>query len=340
MTDSAHVLGRVPVLPGVSRLRIARLVACYGAIAACVPYLTLKIAWLAGSAVGTVGHGTAEMGDTRHVVGNAVTMGMDVVAIVVAAAFTYRWGQRLPAWLVLVPIWVGTGLLAPIALGVPLGVVVQGLAGGSPAPADNGLQGWVYGVVYGGFTIQAIMLLAAFVLYARTRWAQVFRMRTRDLRVEVIRPSQILLANAAAVVATGYGVMHLVWAVSGGALGGYPAAVQTALQKTFWAAQGPLSIAGAIGLLTLVHRWGHGPRTGRFLLPLGATWVGTGVMFASGLYAAMVQGGTSPVRLLVLLLSAVTGLLMGVAGIRLLTQHSRTPLQPADPCDTRNPASI
>jgi hypothetical protein len=26
----------------------------------------------------------------------------------------------------------------------------------------------------------------------------------------------------------------------------------------------------------------------RFLLPLGATWVGTGVIFASGLYAAMV----------------------------------------------------
>ena len=313
MTNSALALGPVPALQSVSRLRVARLIGCYGAIVACLPYLTLKIAWLAGSAVGTVGHGTAEMGDTQHVVGNAVTLGMDLVAIVVALAFTYRWGQRLPAWLVLVPIWVGTGLLAPIALGVPLGVLVQGFAGGSASAADNGLRGWVYGVVYGGFTVQAIMLLVAFVLYARTRWARVFSMRTQDLRVGVLRPFQTLLVNVAAVVATGYGVLQLVWAVSGGALGGDPSAVQTAAQKTFWAAQGPLSIAGAVGLLALVHRWGHGPRTGRMLLPLAATWVGTGVLFASGLYAAMVEGGASPVRLLVLLLGSASGLLMAAA---------------------------
>jgi len=157
------------------------------------------------------------------------------------------------------------------------------------------------------------MLLVAFVLYARTRWARVFSMRTQDLRVGVLRPFQTLLVNVAAVVATGYGVLQLVWAVSGGALGGDPSAVQTAAQKTFWAAQGPLSIAGAVGLLALVHRWGHGSRTGRVLLPLAATGVGTGVLFASGLYAAMVEGGASPVRLLVLLLGSASGLLMAAA---------------------------
>jgi hypothetical protein len=322
MTNSAQVLAGVPAPPGVSRPRIARLVACYGAIAACLPYLTLKIAWLAGSTVGTVGHGTAEMGDTRHVVGNAITLCLDLVAIAVALAFTYRWGQRLPAWLVLAPIWVGTGLLAPIALGAPLGAVVQGIAGGSPTGSDNGLRGWVYAIVYGGFTLQAIMLLAAFVLYARARWARVFRMRTGDLRADVHRPGRKLLANATAVVATGYGVLQLVWALSGGALGGDPAAVRTAAQQTFWAAQGPLSMAGALGLLTMVHRWGHGPRAGRLLAPLAATWVGAGVLFASGLYAAMVDGGSSPARLVVLLLGSGTGLLMGAAGIERLVPGS------------------
>jgi hypothetical protein len=276
--------------------RVFRVVACFGAIAATVPYLTLKVAWLAGSSVGTVGHGMAEMRDMRHVVGNVLTVGMDLAAIVVALAFTCRWGQRLPAWLVLVPIWVGTGLLAPIAVGVPLGLVVQGFVGGSPTASDNGLWDWVYAIVYGGFTLQAIMLVAAFLLYARARWADVFRMRTKDLRM--VRP---LLADVAAVVAIGYGLFQVVWAV-----GSDSVAVQTVAQKTFWVAQGLLSVAGAGGLLALVHRWG------RVLLLLGATWVGAGVMFASGLYAAMVVGGS-----LVFLLSVVDGLLMAAIATRL-----------------------
>jgi hypothetical protein len=76
----------------------------------------------------------------------------------------------VPAVLVLIPVWVGTGLLAPIALGVPLGLAAQAIAGGSPVPAHNGLHGWVYAVVYGGFAVQAVCLLTAFALYARDRW--------------------------------------------------------------------------------------------------------------------------------------------------------------------------
>ena len=75
----------------------------------------------------------------------------------------------MPAVLLLIPVWVGTGLLAPIALGVPLGLAAQAIAGGSPVPAHNGLHGWVYAVVYGGFAVQAVCLLTAFALYARDR---------------------------------------------------------------------------------------------------------------------------------------------------------------------------
>lgn len=64
-----------------------------------------------------------------------------------ALALCMRWGQRIPALLIAGPIWLGVGLLAPIALGVPVGLAAQALAGGSPAPADNGLQGWAYACV-------------------------------------------------------------------------------------------------------------------------------------------------------------------------------------------------
>jgi hypothetical protein len=248
----------------------------WGAVAACVPYLSLKIAWLAGSGIGTMGTGAAMMLDTRYVVGNLLTAGMDLVAIVVALAFTYPWGQRLPNWLVLGPIWIGTGLLAPIALGLPLGMVVQGFAGGSPVASDNNLESWVYGIVYGGFTLQAILLVTAFVLYARTRWPEVFRLRVRDFQGP--SPVQRRVIIGSAVVAAAYGVLSLVWAFSGA-----NAAVETATQKTFWMTQGALSFAGVVGLLALAYRWGRG----RLLLPLTAAWLGTGVVFASGLYAAL-----------------------------------------------------
>jgi hypothetical protein len=291
MTESVQLLGRRPALGSRTRL-----LACYGAIVACLPYLALKIAWLAGSDIGTIGDGAADMADTEHVVGNVATIGLELAFGVVMLALTYPWGQRLPAWLVLLPMWVGTGLLAPIAVGVPLGVVVQAIAGGAAAAPDNGLQGWVYGVVYGGFTVQAVLLVTAFVLYARKRWPELLHFKS------VARPS--LLTTAAAVFAAGFGVMNVVWAGTGGEFGGYPAAVQTVAQKTFWVGQGLLGIAGAIGVLALVHR--RGPA----VLPLCAAWVGTGVTFASGLYAAGVEAGSSPIRLFFLLLDVIAGLVM------------------------------
>ncbi|MEU4390207.1 hypothetical protein [Kribbella sp. NPDC023855] len=227
------------------QMRRMRLLVGWGAVAACGPYLTLKLAWLTGSGVGTTGSGAAVMGDTKHVVGNLLTVGMDLVAIVVALAFTYVWGQRLPSWLVLGPIWIGTGLLAPIALGLPLGMAVQGFTGGSPTASDNGLEDWVYGIVYGGFTLQAILLVTAFVLNARTRWPDVFRLRTKEIRI------QNRFIVIAAVVAAAYGLLCVVWAFTDG---GHQA-VETAAQKTFWVTQAALSFAGAVGLLTLAYRW-------------------------------------------------------------------------------------
>lgn len=257
------------------RIGRARLLVGWGAVAACGPYLTLKLAWLTGSGVGTTGSGAAVMADTKHVVGNLLTVGMDSVAIVVALAFTYGWGQRLPAWLVLGPIWIGTGLLAPIALGLPVGMVVQGFAGGSPAASDNGLEDWVYGIVYGGFTLQAVLLVTAFILYARVRWPEVFRLRTKEVRAASSGQNRLIAVGA--LVAVAYGVLSVVWAFTG------TTAAETAAQKTFWVIQGVLSVAGAVGLLALAYRWGRG----RLLLPLVAAWIGTGVVVASGLYAAV-----------------------------------------------------
>jgi hypothetical protein len=156
-----------------NRLQRLRVAPAAAAISACLPYAALKVAWLTGSSVGSAtALGAASLHDGRHSVGNVVTLAMELVAVLLALALSDRRGQKLPAAVVLIPVWAGTGLLAPVALGLPLGIVAQAIVGGSPVPADNGLHGWVYAVVYGGFIVQAVALLTAFVLYARVRWGR------------------------------------------------------------------------------------------------------------------------------------------------------------------------
>src|SRR5690606_25220460 len=134
-----------------------------------LPYLTLKILWLTGSPIGV--RDPAAMTGPAVAGLNAVTFGMDAVALVLAPAFTTRRGMRLPAWLVLLPLWVGTGLLGLIVVMLPLGFFVKG-----PAIFDTGglVEPWVYAMVYGGFFVQGAGLMTAFVLYARDRWPAVF----------------------------------------------------------------------------------------------------------------------------------------------------------------------
>ncbi|WP_445269870.1 hypothetical protein [Streptomyces sp. DSM 41634] len=78
-------------------------------------------------------------------VANLATMAMDGVAVFIALAFTHRWGQRLPAWLVLFPMWIATGYLAPIVTIAPsIGLSAQDAVDKDPEPF---LASWVYVVV-------------------------------------------------------------------------------------------------------------------------------------------------------------------------------------------------
>lgn len=187
MTVAAPV---IPALPPVDRPARVRLVVGWAAVLGTLPYLTLKTAWISGSDVGVVDRALVD--DGSMVALNAVTVAMDLVAVVVALAFTYRWGLRLPAWLVVVPTWIATGLLAPIAVALPF----AGVTG--PAPVGP-LEPWVQPMVYTGFTWQGVTLLTAFVLYARERWSHVFTTAAR-------RGGGAWLAAGAALVVA---VLHL-----------------------------------------------------------------------------------------------------------------------------------
>lgn len=53
---------------------------------------------------------TKTMGQPAWRAINATTTVFALVGIALALAFSQPWGERLPAWSVALPVWVGTGL--------------------------------------------------------------------------------------------------------------------------------------------------------------------------------------------------------------------------------------
>jgi hypothetical protein len=259
----------------------------WAAVLGTLPYLALKAIWLSGGTVGVTD--PAMFDDTSAVVLNAVTAAMDVVAIVVALAFTYSWGQRVPGFFVLVPIWIGTGFLAPIAILLP------SMDFGDPQPF---LAPWVQPLVYGGFAWQGVMLAIAFVFYALDRWPAVFRLDTAE--VPAAGPVRAVVAHTGALLAAACGVRFL-------AEGTFPGFVS-----------GVFSLAAAVGTVVMTNRL-----RGRFWVPLVITWVGAGATFAWSAWATVnslgdtfLDGGAPAWPAL---LGTAGGLLIGLTSLALLS---------------------
>jgi hypothetical protein len=299
----------------------------YGAIACALPYLALKVVWLSGGTLGVAD--LTMMRDASMVVLNAVTAGMDLVAMVIALAFTHPWGLRVPAWLLLPPIWVATGLLSKFVLAVPVTLIAGALTSGAPPRAAHGpVQGWGYAVVYSGFIGLGVGLMVAFVLYARTRWAFVFGPTARAASPSATLDVQVPLANVAALMALAVGGVHVAWAF--GSTLGLPesAARRTLSSHLINGIDGAVMVTAVVGVLMLVHRLGRFP----FWLPLTLTWVGAGSLFSWGLWhminvlpnTALVRAraqGMAFVNLLGLV-KLLAGLVIGLVMAFLLAERS------------------
>jgi hypothetical protein len=274
------------------RLRLARVVAGYGAIAFALPYLALKMMWLSGGDVGVADE--RMMGDASMVALNVLTAGMDLVAIGMALAFTHRWGTKVPAWLVLPPMWVATGLLARFVAQLPVVVAIEALRSDSiRRPVAGPVEPWVYTVVFASFVGLGVGVMLAFILYARVRWADVFeagadRLSPRRRTHSVQAP----LAAAAAAMAAAVAGLNLAWALGAG-IGVPPQLMaQRTIASSFNnALEAGLMIAGAAGVLMMVH---GASRRVPFWIPLTLAWVGGAFLFAWGLWHLIIVLGNTP----------------------------------------------
>ncbi|MFH0521169.1 hypothetical protein ACHBTE_28815 [Streptomyces sp. M41] len=321
----AHVpeTGPAAVAAGRSR-RLLRAVA----VLACVPYLSLKVAWIAGSRLGIPDGSSLLEHRATMAVANSVTVLMDGAVIVLALLLTRPWGLRVPAWLLAVPAWVATGLLAPIMAGFPVQLIADLLGGSMETTGGSGepfLDAWVFGVVYTGFIVQGLALGALFVLYARDRWGGLWAGRVWELPTGVIGAAQRAAAVAAGVLALLPLSAHAVWACGGTAgLDGSQAADRTtgfyimeALSVAF------LAMAVTGGLLLAFRR-------GRVLpvaLPLALAWVGSAATacWAGWLSLAPltdVGDGPAPLTNLAYAGQMIVGILVACLGVHFLAERS------------------
>lgn len=304
------------------------------AILACLPYLALKIAWVAGGEIGVPAGSPLLENRTTMVVANVLTVFMDSAVIVLALLLTRPWGRRVPAWLLALPMWVATGLLAPIMTGYPLQLLVTAFGGGAGG-TDGGsgepfLATWVFAVVYTGFIVQGLALGTLFVLYARERWGHLWRGRVRDLPVGITGPAERAVAVAAAVLAAFPLALRLLWAC-GGTAGlsegviadrGSDFHVLEALYVVF------ILVAVTGGCLLAFGR-GLGLPVG---VPSALAWVGSGAVACWGGWmaaAALVPSddpADRPTQLMYLAYAGqmIVGLLVATVGARYLARRSAT----------------
>ena len=308
---------------------------CALAIAGCVPYLVLKLLWLSGGRVGIPEDSVLLEGDgTVLYAVNALTLAMDALVVLLALALVRPWGRRLPAPPLLLPLWVATGLLAPMVVAVPAHALL-GLFGGASSTSGGGgdeapfLEGWVSQVVYGSFTVQGLALGVLLSGYVRDRWGHALRGLVRDLPAPTGRATRVL-AGLAIGVATVPTVVHLLWAA--GTNWGLSADIseqmdaKLRLNETMYALFALAAIA-AVALLVFRMRTTVGLRTAVLL-----GWVGGGTLASWGgwwlLMAFTAQDNgqlvqdTTPLQWLTYSAQMISGLLVLAVGMRLTSRSS------------------
>ncbi|WP_225794683.1 hypothetical protein [Streptomyces aculeolatus] len=298
--------------------------AAYGAALALLPYLVIKVSWVAGSLLrlAPVPEGYSLSG---WVFLNTVTVGMTAIGIALALALVRPWGMRIPGRPVVFCAWTGAGFLVSI---LPYAVLTTLLdAGGGDPPDDGGdgaaMPGWVGALIQFGFVGMGLGLAVALPAYLRRRWPEAFAGRVGDgTRTALPWP-----AVAAAAVGLGW----LYWAA-----GGTWGLARPDERGTDWRLLTGLgagwALAGAAAALALARARPAGlPRW----LPLAAGWLGSGSLFAwSGwklpvtLVVALARpGGAAPPEAPAV--AAVLHLAAVVAGAGLLRTLLRTDRSPA-----------
>lgn len=285
------------------------------AVLACLPYVGLKLLWLTGSSVG-LNDPTLLDGGVMEVA-NLATLLMELTAAALAVLLVLPVGRRVPSLIVQVPMFVGTGLLGAILLVIPAQLLVGAGSGGTERAAleDEPIQGWVYAMVYGGFSVLGLCLLTIFVLHSWERWVRPggWTAWMGSWGPAPVRRRTIAIGHGLTLVAVC--LVELVVIARADLLGGHQLVSVT------------LAVAALVGLTTLALRAPSGLRGS---VPLVLAYAGSAGVAAWGLYFAAILSIPNPLRGEDLAIPAgliVVELVRGVVGaLTPLTIHRLRPV--------------
>ncbi|MER7057426.1 hypothetical protein [Streptomyces sp. NPDC000351] len=326
-----QTLASAPAAPPPGPTRTRGLL-CAVAVVACLPYLGLKVAWIAGSHAGIPDGSVLLDHRVAMAVGNGLTLLLDSCVIVLALVLSRPWGLRVPARPLAFPVWVATGLLAPIMAGFPSQLLVRALGGDTATSSGPGrepfLHSWVFAVVYTGFIVQGLALGTLFVLYARDRWGHLWHGRVWELPVAVVGTPYKAVAVAAAVLAPFPLAVRLYWAC-GGTAGLGAATDRTGDFRVLEGMHVAFLLAAVVATLLLAFRRA---RVLPVTVPLATTWVCSGAAACWGgwsLLAALMPSDDPagrPVPLMTLTYAGqmTVGLLLASVGAHILARRSAT----------------
>ncbi|MFD3534721.1 hypothetical protein [Streptomyces sp. NPDC058664] len=258
------------------------------AILACLPYISLKAAWVAGSEIGIPAGSVLLEHRQMMAIANSVSVVADALVVVLALLLTQTWGRRFPAWLLALPMWAATGLLVPIMTGYPAQLAVAAVTGDekAAAPAEPFLDPWVFGVVYGGFILQGLALGGLFVLYARDRWGHLWSGRLGELSARTSGPGVRAVALAGSLIALTSATPHLSWAV--GSTTGLSARRIAERDADYYVLEvqwlGFLAVAVVFTLLLVLRR----PARLRVRSTLALAWTASAAVGCWGAYMSLV----------------------------------------------------
>lgn len=290
--------------------------ALVAAIVAVLPYSILKLLWLGGSTVGvSTTAGAEEMGGARHMIGNALTLGMMAAGILFMVFLTRQWTLRIPSVVVFILGAGSAGLLAPILLGLPLGMIVEAIALGRVRPVDQNLTPWVFGAVYTGFCVLAVALAIVVGTYVVHRWGDL-------LTAPPPAPSRRVVAIGA-IGMIPFSCAMAYWALAGPGESG-PQGLEQLSQRAVLLATAALSLAAFIAPLV--------PRLCRFM-PRTAwllTWTGCCVAAIQGpTQILLAHGGVAEPVVVAIAIAATPG--ASVYGVAVLRRHLRRAVPDSSP---------
>jgi hypothetical protein len=217
------------------------------------PYFVMKIFWTID---GLRGGGLHE-GAWRHLnwaVMNGLTVAMSGLAMLLGLALAQRWGLRVPAWLMLLPGWIGMGFLVPMIPLIPLLALVSTDTDDTAAVAQMAAGEIAsLSVSFAGF---ALGVAIAAPVYAVRRWPEAFSGRGVPGRPGV----RVTVARLAAALCVALGLPQLFWALGGTiGLNGATLDSRDAQWHLLTANSGAWALGAAWSAWTLTRHTGRAP---------------------------------------------------------------------------------